>query len=129
MTARLYPAGTAATYGQPGTPPDLHLCWSGGFFPMPSMIGHPSGDEPLMVDVRQSGSGSGATPRPLQLAASEAGAGGGDDRRLQRLHSAARVAHRQVSFRVPPGASLSRLTSALKRSTAASASSALHETT
>jgi hypothetical protein len=29
-----------------------------GFFPMPSMIGHPSGDEPLMVDVRQSGSGS-----------------------------------------------------------------------
>jgi NTP pyrophosphatase (non-canonical NTP hydrolase) len=31
-----------------------------GFFPMPSMIGHPSGDEPLMVDVRQSGSGSAA---------------------------------------------------------------------
>jgi len=29
-----------------------------GFFPMFSMIGHPSGAEPLMVDVRQSGSGS-----------------------------------------------------------------------
>ena len=29
-----------------------------GFFPMLSMIGHPSGGEPLMVDVRQSGSGS-----------------------------------------------------------------------
>ncbi|HUC25309.1 MAG TPA: hypothetical protein VMA73_21595, partial [Streptosporangiaceae bacterium] len=29
-----------------------------GFFPMLSMIGHPSGDKPLMMDVRQSGSGS-----------------------------------------------------------------------
>jgi hypothetical protein len=29
------------------------------FFPMLCMIGHPSGAEPLMVDVRQSGSGSG----------------------------------------------------------------------
>src|SRR5262245_46600140 len=28
-----------------------------GFFPMLSMIGHPSGGEPLMMDVRQSGSG------------------------------------------------------------------------
>jgi hypothetical protein len=27
-----------------------------GFFPMLSMIGHPSGDKPLMMDVRQSGS-------------------------------------------------------------------------
>jgi hypothetical protein len=27
-----------------------------GFFPMLSMIGHPSGGEPLMMDVRQSGS-------------------------------------------------------------------------
>jgi hypothetical protein len=29
-----------------------------GFFPMLSMIGHPLGAEPLMVDVRQNGSGS-----------------------------------------------------------------------
>ena len=28
-----------------------------GFFPMLSMIGHPSGDQPVMMDVRQSGSG------------------------------------------------------------------------
>jgi len=28
-----------------------------GFFPMLSMIGHPSGGKPLMLDVRQSGSG------------------------------------------------------------------------
>jgi hypothetical protein len=28
-----------------------------GFFPMLSMVGHPSRGEPLMVDVRQSGSG------------------------------------------------------------------------
>jgi hypothetical protein len=28
-----------------------------GFFPMLSMIGHPSGGKPLMMDVRQSGSG------------------------------------------------------------------------
>ena len=28
-----------------------------GFFPMLSMVGHPSGGEPLMMDVRQSGSG------------------------------------------------------------------------
>jgi hypothetical protein len=27
-----------------------------GFFPMLSMIGHPSGDKPLMMDVPQSGS-------------------------------------------------------------------------
>jgi DNA-binding transcriptional LysR family regulator len=31
---------------------------------MLSMIGHPSGAEPLMVDVRQSGSGSAGVPAP-----------------------------------------------------------------
>jgi hypothetical protein len=29
-----------------------------GFFPVLCMIGHPSGGEPLMMDVRQGGSGS-----------------------------------------------------------------------
>lgn len=42
-----------------------------GFFPTSSMIGHPSGDEPgdepLMLDVRQSGSSSDHRPLPLRI--------------------------------------------------------------
>jgi hypothetical protein len=37
-----------------------------GFFPMLSMIGHPSGGEPLMVGVRQSGSAPGRELRAVQ---------------------------------------------------------------
>ena len=38
-------------------PPILAERCRRGFFPMPSMIGHAFGDKPLMMDVRQSGSG------------------------------------------------------------------------
>src|SRR5262249_11825858 len=40
-----------------------------GFFPTLSMIGHPSGDKPLMLNVRQSGSG----PHVLQAAMAQVG--------------------------------------------------------
>ncbi len=43
-------------------PLGAHASTLPGFFPMLFMIGHPPGNKPLMMDVRQSGSG------PLALA-------------------------------------------------------------
>jgi hypothetical protein len=39
------------------SPADVNERRRQGFFPMLSMIGHPPGDKPLMMDVCQSGSG------------------------------------------------------------------------
>jgi hypothetical protein len=42
----------------------VELRCRGFFLPMLSIVGHPSGDKPLMVDVRQSGSGPGQSLMP-----------------------------------------------------------------